>query len=71
MHCDLLLIDIFRLVNQINLLLPSLNVTFNTVGRYYKERKKGFQALYDLLTEELEMLYGYVREGVMVVFMKY
>lgn len=44
-----LLVDLFRLVNQINLLLDPLITTFNTVGRYYKEKKKVYSSMYQLL----------------------
>ena len=55
--CNTLLEDIFRLVNQINLLGDSVNVTFNTVGRYYKDKKDIFTPLFRVLWKELLMLY--------------
>lgn len=52
--------DLFRLVNQINLILVPLNITFNIVGRYYKDKKKSFKALYGVFKDEMMMLYGYM-----------
>jgi hypothetical protein len=49
--CDKLLIDVFRLVNQMNLLTEALSSTFNTIGRYYKEQVKVYRPLYKVLWE--------------------
>ncbi len=45
---DILLIDMFRIVNQLFLILDSLILSFNTVGRYYKHLMPVYQQIYKL-----------------------
>lgn len=66
-----LLFDLFRLVNQINLILDALINTFNTLGRYYKKEKKVYRAMYKVLRNELGMLYDYMQKIVDMLFSCY
>jgi hypothetical protein len=44
-----LLVDLFRLLNQLNLIISPMISVFNTVGRYYMKRKKIYLPMYRLL----------------------
>lgn len=46
-----LLIDMFRLVNHINLIINPLNSTFRILGRYYKDSSKVYRQIYKLIKE--------------------
>lgn len=51
------LVDLFRIVNQLCLLLDALINTFNTIGRYYKNSKNVYYKLYTIISTEFLLLY--------------
>ena len=42
--------DVFRLINQINLLTESMNVVFNTIGRYFKDKIGVYAGMFEVLS---------------------
>ena len=54
---ETLLVDVFRLVNQLNLLGEVLSATFNTIGRYYKDKLVIYRPMYIVLWTEVMGLY--------------
>jgi hypothetical protein len=65
------LIDLFRIVNQLCLLLDALISTFNTIGRYYKPSKNVYLQLYKIISSEFLLLYEYMRNIVNRMFMEF
>jgi hypothetical protein len=49
LSCECLLEDLYRLINQVNLLTDNLNGTFNNVGRYYKDKIKVYRPMFRVL----------------------
>ena len=58
----------FRLINQINLLVDPLNVTFNTIGRYYKDKLKVYRPMFKVLLSEITVVYDYMRRAINRIF---
>ena len=69
--CDVLLVDVFRIVNQVGLLKDNLGIAFNTIGRYYQPQVKVYRPLFDLLWTELNSLYEYLRKAINRIFQNY
>ena len=65
------LIDLFRIVNQLCLLLDALISTFNTIGRYYKNSKNVYLKLYKIISGEFRLLYEYMRNIVNRLFTEF
>lgn len=65
------LVDLFRIVNQLCLLLDALINTFNTIGRYYKNSKNVYFKLYKTLSSEFLILYDYMRSIVNRMFTEF
>ena len=61
----------FRIVNQLFLILDALILAFTTVGRYYRQAIAVYQPIYKLFRDELTMLYHYMRHIVERLFSDY
>ena len=68
LSCETLLEDIYRLINQVKLISDVTNNVFNTVGRYYKEKIKIYKALFDVIWNEMMMIYDYLRRAIHRIF---
>ena len=55
------LTHIFRIINHVTVLFPSLTKAVNVVGRYECERKKEMGEFYRIISMELVSIYGYLR----------
>lgn len=55
------LTDLFRLLNQLALIMPALNSTINIIGRYYLRKILFFHELYSVLRKEILSFYSYLR----------
>lgn len=58
-------------MNQVSLLKDNLGSTFNTIGRYYQKHHKAYRSLFDLLWEELNSVYEYLRQAINIIFKNY
>lgn len=56
-----LLSDLYVLINLLNLLFPFMTNAFNNIGRYYLKTNKYFHEFYKAVTEQLLVIYDYLR----------